>query len=106
MAGFGLHAYGVVPTSTLDILGDIGVMLWFTIGLKLNVSSLFKAEIWAGANEHMSVIKSLTTINSLFLTMLGLIYFVDLNLASAALIGFSLVNVLKITSANCFFNIT
>jgi len=86
-AGFGLHAYEVVPSLTLDILGDIGVMLWFTIGLKLNVSSLFKTEIWTGATEHMSVIISLTTINSLFFTILGLMYVVDLDLTRAALIG-------------------
>jgi predicted Kef-type K+ transport protein len=89
-AGFGLHAYGVVPTSILDILGDIGVMLLlFTIGLKLNVSSLFKAEVWAGASGHMSVIVLLTTINCTFLAMLGFMFFVDLDLAGAALVGFA-----------------
>jgi predicted Kef-type K+ transport protein len=89
-AGFGLHAYGVVPTSVLDVLGDIGVMLLlFTIGLKLNVNSLFKPEVWAGASGHMSVIVLLTTINCTFLAVLGFMYFVDLNVAGAALVGFA-----------------
>lgn len=89
-AGFGLHAYGVVPTSALEAFGDVGVMLLlFTIGLKLDIRSLFKTEVWAGASTHMMAIMLLTMVNSLFLSALGLMYFVDLDLTSAALVGFA-----------------
>lgn len=89
-AGFGLHAYGVAPTSALHTLGDIGVMLLlFTIGLKLDVRSLFKTEVWAGASGHMMVVMLLTIINCLLLSALGLMYFVDLDVTSAALVGFA-----------------
>lgn len=89
-AGFGLHALGVQPDASLQTLSDLGVtLLLFTIGLKLDIRSLFKTEIWGGAFGHMFAIVVLTTINSLVLGYLGLKYFVDLNWQIAALIGFS-----------------
>lgn len=89
-AGFGLHALGVQPDASLQTLSDLGVtLLLFTIGLKLNIRSLFKTEIWGGAFGHMFVIVLLTTMNSLILGYLGLKYFVDLDWQMAALIGFA-----------------
>ena len=88
-AGFGLHALGVQPDASMQTLADLGVtLLLFTIGLKLNIRSLFKTEIWGGALGHMAAIVLLTTVNSLMLGYLGLKFFVDLNWQVAALIGF------------------
>lgn len=90
-AGFGLHALGVEPDASLQTLGDLGViLLLFTIGLKLNVASLFKTEIWAGAAGHMSIIILLTMANCIALAALGLIHFVGLDFYGAALIGFAI----------------
>ena len=87
-AGFGLHALGVQPDASLQTLGDLGViLLLFTIGLKLNISSLFKTEIWAGAAGHMGVIVLLTMINCALLGAVGLLHFSGLDLSGAALIG-------------------
>lgn len=89
-AGFGLHALGVRPDAALQTLADLGItLLLFTIGLKLNIRSLFKTEIWGSASGHMLAIVLLTTVNSLVLGYLGLKYFSDLNWQSAALIGFA-----------------
>ncbi len=89
-AGFGLHAMGVQPDASLQSLSDLGItLLLFTIGLKLNIRSLLKMEIWGGASGHMAAIVLLTTFNSLMLGFLGLKYFMDLNWQSAALIGFA-----------------
>jgi len=89
-AGFGLHALGVEPDASLDTLADLGVtLLLFTIGLKLNIKSLFKTEIWAGASGHMGIVVLLTMLNSFILAALGLAYFVDLDWSAAALIGFA-----------------
>ena len=89
-AGFGLHALGVQPDASLQTLGDLGViLLLFTIGLKLNISSLFKTEIWAGAAGHMGVIVLLTMINCALLGAVGLLHFSGLDLSGAALIGFA-----------------
>jgi len=88
VAGFGLNAAGVVPDSAINILAELGVtLLLFTIGLKLNLKSLLKPEIWAGASVHMLVIIGLTIANSLFFSYLGMAYFTDLNWQAAAFIG-------------------
>jgi predicted Kef-type K+ transport protein len=89
-AGFGLHALGVEPDASLQTLADLGVtLLLFTIGLKLNISSLFKTEIWAGAMGHMGAIVLLTMFNCSILAYLGFNYFVELDWSAAALIGFA-----------------
>lgn len=89
-AGFGLHSLGVQPDASLQVLADLGVtLLLFTIGLKLNIGSLFKTEIWGSASGHMLAIVGITAINSLVLGYIGLQYFSDLNWQSAALIGFA-----------------
>jgi predicted Kef-type K+ transport protein len=89
-AGFALHGLGVEPDSSLQSLSDLGVtLLLFTIGLKLNVGSLLKTEVWAGAAGHMLAIVLITTLNSLALGAAGLAYFSDIDIQTAALIGFA-----------------
>ena len=92
-AGFGLNALGVVPEASLETLADLGVtLLLFTIGLKLDLRSLLKVEIWGGATGHMSAIIALTIVNCLFFGYLGIVYFTGLDMAAAALIGFASVS--------------
>lgn len=89
-AGFGLHAIGVVPDASLETLSNLGItMLLFTIGLKLNIRSLFKVEIWGGATGHMSTVVILTVLSSLFFGYIGIAYFSGLDWVSASLIGFA-----------------
>ena len=89
-AGFGLHALGVQPDTSLTTLADLGVtLLLFMIGLKLNINNLFKAEIWAGATGHMGAIVLLTTMNCLILGYFGFQFFVGLDWVTGILIGFA-----------------
>ncbi len=89
-AGFGLHALGVEPAESLEVLADLGVaLLLYTVGLKLDVRSLFRTEIWGSAVAQMGVIVALTVANSLLLAFLGFNYFSDLDWQAAALIGFA-----------------
>jgi glutathione-regulated potassium-efflux system ancillary protein KefC len=91
LAGFFLHALGMTPDATLTTLADFGVaLLLFTIGLKLNIKNLFKTEIWLGALGHMGLIVLITTLNSLLLAYLGVVYFEALQWQAAALLGFSI----------------
>lgn len=90
-AGFFLHFIGIEPVPSLDTLADLGITLMlFTIGLKLNVKDLLKTEVWASTLSHMGVWTIL--VGSLFLLFatLSVPYFTDLDLKSAALIGFAL----------------
>jgi glutathione-regulated potassium-efflux system ancillary protein KefC len=89
-AGFGLHALGFEPDELLETMAELGVtLLLFTIGLKLNIRSLFKTEVWIGAAGHMSAIVLLTMLSCLMFASLGVAYFSGLDLPTAALIGFA-----------------
>ncbi|WP_159942664.1 MULTISPECIES: cation:proton antiporter family protein [unclassified Nocardiopsis] len=54
VAGFVLNALGYAPTPALESAADLGVtLLLFTIGLKLDVRSLLRREVWGTATVHM-----------------------------------------------------
>ena len=91
LAGFILHFAGVTPDATLNTLADLGITLMlFTIGLKLEVKSLLKPEVWAGSLSHMVVWILLFFGAALGLGALALPFFSDLSLQNAALIAFLL----------------
>lgn len=91
LAGFILHFAGVTPDATLDTLADLGITLMlFTIGLKLDIKSLLKPEVWAGTLSHMALWMLLFFAIALFLTSLSLPFFVDLSLQTTALVAFLL----------------
>lgn len=54
LAGFALNAMGVENNSTLERFATLGILLLlFTIGLKLNIRSLFRKHVWQGGAGHM-----------------------------------------------------
>ena len=91
IAGYILNILGFDSGSSLQTLADFGVtLLLFTIGLKLNLKSLLKPEIWAGSSVHMAATVLLATTVFVGLSATGLKYFSDLNLNSAILIAFAI----------------
>ena len=91
VAGFILNFAGVTPDATLDTLADLGITLMlFTIGLKLEIKSLLKPEIWAGSLSHMGIWIFVFFGVALGLGALSLPFFSDLSLQTAALIAFLL----------------
>lgn len=90
-AGFGLHAYGVEPHENLETLANLGITLMlFTIGLKVNFSTLLKTSVWAGTSLHMLSWVIVATLLLKGVALLGMNYFVDLDWAALALISFAL----------------
>ena len=91
-AGFTLNFAGLTGGSlALDAIADMGVMLMlFTIGLKLDLRSLSKPEIWAGTTIH--VVLSVLFFGAVIMAggTLGLAAFAGLEIHQAALIGFAL----------------
>jgi predicted Kef-type K+ transport protein len=68
VAGFGLSTYGIEADPVLDHVAHAGVLLLlFSVGLKLRLSSLLRAEVLAGSVLHMAI-------NGIFLVLL--FYFV------------------------------
>ena len=91
IAGFLLNFIGVEPTESINSLADLGITLMlFTIGLKLHISDLCKREIWASTLSHMGLWTLLFGGFSLLLAVLAVPTFTDINIQTAALLGFAL----------------
>ncbi|EDP99032.1 cation:proton antiporter family protein [Shewanella benthica] len=93
VAGFVLFLFGIDESSLplLERLAELGVtLLLFAIGLKLDIRSLFKAEVWAGSSLHM--IGSMLFFIPLLklLGMIGLDQVTGLDFNQLALLAFAL----------------
>lgn len=91
IAGFVLNFFGYTLTDNLTTLANLGITLMlFTIGLKLNIRDLYKREVWLGSSVHMLLWTFIVTLTLLFMMVLGVGYFAQLDLLSCALIAFAL----------------
>lgn len=91
IAGFGLGAVGLEPSSMIESISDAGIMLMlFIIGLKFDIKSLFKPEIYRSTFEHTTVFGFITLSFILVLGVLGLPFISDISLQHAALVAFAL----------------
>ncbi|QSX29624.1 cation:proton antiporter family protein [Shewanella cyperi] len=92
-AGFVLFMFGIEEDSLplLRQLADLGVtLLLFAIGLKLDIRSLFKAEVWAGASLHLmgSMLFFVPVLK--LLGLIGLSQLLPLDWGQLALLAFAL----------------
>ncbi|MFP4515555.1 MAG: cation:proton antiporter [Desulfovibrionales bacterium] len=54
LAGFAYSLAGLTPPPGLDLVANLGItLLLFSIGLKLDIRGLLKAEIWGGTTAQM-----------------------------------------------------
>ena len=91
VAGFVLNAMGVVAGETISTLADLGVtLLLFSIGLNLDIRTLLRAEVWAGATLHILLTVVLTTLTILAASSLGLGLFDGVEPGIALLLAFAL----------------
>ncbi|MFV7768872.1 cation:proton antiporter [Shewanella marisflavi] len=93
VAGFALFLFGIDESSLplLEQLAELGVtLLLFAIGLKLDIRSLFKAEVWAGSSLHLmgSMIFLVPLLK--LLGLLGLEQLSGLDFNQLALLAFAL----------------
>ncbi|MCB1644772.1 MAG: cation:proton antiporter [Pseudomonadales bacterium] len=90
-AGFMLHLLGVVPNAGLQVLADLGITLMlFTIGLKLDISSLLKPEIWVTSVVHFGSWILLITVLFLLLGLAGIPLLAGESPQTMALLGIAL----------------
>lgn len=83
VAGFSLNAYGVAGGELIEKVAEIGVLLLlFTVGLKLRLKSLARAEVLLGSLLHMGFL-------TLFITGIGY-FFTDQNWLTAGVIAVAL----------------
>ncbi len=91
IAGFTLNYLGADAGNFLKEMADLGVtLLLFSIGLKLRVKELLRAEIWGVTLLHMVSISVFMTVLLLLLKQAGLPLFSQLTLYSAMAISFAL----------------
>jgi len=91
VAGLFLEAIGFRMASPLHDLSDVGIkLLLFSIGLKLDLKSIARPEVWGVASIHILVTTALFGSAALALGALGVPLLSDLTLGSATLVGFAL----------------
>lgn len=91
LAGFMLNGFGVQKTGMLETIADTGItLLLFTIGLKLDVRSLFKPHVWGVTALHMAISVPVLGVVLLWLSTVGLSTLSGLDLRTSLLIGFAL----------------
>jgi predicted Kef-type K+ transport protein len=90
-AGFVLNALDFEGGETLQLVADLGVtLLLFSIGLKLDLKSLVRPEVWGGASLHMAITVAVFGIVVFGLGVAGLSLFAGLGIAQATLVAFAL----------------
>ena len=91
VAGFVLNYLGFEITDGLTTLANLGVtILLFSIGLKLDIRTLFKKEVWGGATIHLASSIIFYGLLLSLLKYLGLHFFLDLEISSLLLVAFTL----------------
>lgn len=89
--GFFLHSQGAVSGEMLQKLADLGItLLLFTVGLKLNLRTLARPQVWAVSCIHMIVIVVVFAAIIYGLVLAAVPFFSDLDLPRALLIAFAL----------------
>lgn len=93
VAGFVLFVLGIEKESLplLQELANLGVtLLLFAIGLKLDIRSLFKAEVWAGSSIHLMLSMLIFVPILKILGLIGLSQLTSLNIEQLTLLAFAL----------------
>ena len=91
LAGFALNFIGFESTDALVTLANLGVtLLLFSIGLKLDIRTLFKSEVWAGASIHIVASIAFYTFLLFIIKQLGVSLFASLDIFGIVLISFAL----------------
>lgn len=89
--GFLLNAYGIASGETLQKLSDLGItLLLFTVGLKLNLRTLARPQVWAVTGLHMSIVVAVLGAAIYGLALTGVPVIAGLDLSHALLIAFAL----------------
>ncbi len=90
-AGFVLNLYGIASGEMLHRLSDLGItLLLFIVGLKLNLRTFARPQVWAVTGLHMSITVVVFGVAIYTLAYLGTPFLSDLDLSRALLIAFAL----------------
>ena len=89
--GFLLNTQGIATGEMLEKLADLGItLLLFTVGLKLDVRTLARPQVWAVTGIHMVMVVAAFGLLVFGLAVIGAPLFAELSFGSALLIAFAL----------------
>lgn len=89
--GFVVNSLDVSSGDALQKLADLGItLLLFTVGLKLNLKTLARPQVWAVSALHMGIVVPLFGLGILGLSVIGLPFFTGLDWQLSLLLGFAL----------------
>ena len=90
-AGFLLNLYGTVSEDVLQKWSDLGItLLLFLVGLKLDLRTLARPQVWAVASVHMTIVVLVLGTAIHLLALLGVSLMTGISLSQALLIAFAL----------------
>ena len=90
-AGFVLNLLGIASGEMLEKLADLGVtLLLFIVGLKLNLRTFARPQVWAVTSLHMALIVPILGTVLLLLALLNFPSFSGMGIYQALLIAFAL----------------
>ncbi len=90
-AGFVLNEFGFSGGQLLQSLADLGItLLLFCVGLKVNLKTLLRPQVWAVTTLHTSLSTLLLFCGLSTLSLVGIPLFSALSWQSALLLGFAL----------------
>ena len=90
LAGFLLGDQGQTENAFLDELANLGIiLLLFSVGLKLDLKTLFRPQVWAVTGLHVLLVVALCSLTLYALSLLGLAMFADLPPLNILLVAIS-----------------
>ena len=90
-AGFLLNLHGTVNGEMLEKLSDLGItLLLFLVGLKLDLRTIARPQVWAVASVHMSIVVLVLGTLIHVLALLGASFLTGIDFPRALLIAFAL----------------
>jgi len=90
-AGFLLSTQGVTHNELLQKLADLGItLLLFTVGLKLNLRTLARPQVWAVTAIHTTIVIGVVALGIYALALASATFVSNLSFQSALLIAFAL----------------
>jgi len=91
IAGFVLNSMGVEYGTAFERFANLGILLLlFTIGLKLNLKSLFRKHVWQGGSTHMLLTILVFSIVIFAFRYIGVAHFNDLSGNAIIIVSFAL----------------
>jgi len=89
--GFVLNYLGIASGEVLQKLADLGItLLLFTVGLKLDLKTLVRPQVWAVTSLHIGLVIAIFGLGIMVLAAFGAPLFTSLDVKQALLLAFAL----------------